>query len=203
MSPPRPTNLATTGYYLATALLVLAVALGSVVIANTAVGAARSGDMLFGSLAVDATVPPDHLGSLPHGIKVHEDARIRAEVVDPTSAQLLLATGTQVGPLALLIAALWLLRGLARSVREGEPFGAANVRRLRTLGFLLLLGAPAVEIVNWALRLALGNTAPLSDLSTAGLSVQAAPFVAALGAFVLAEVFAHGDRLREDSEATI
>jgi hypothetical protein len=66
-----------------------------------------------------------------------------------------------------------------------------------------VLGAPAAQIVNWALRLALGNTTPLSDLSTAGLSIQAAPLVAGLGAFVLAEVFAHGVRLREDVEATI
>jgi hypothetical protein len=35
------------------------------------------------------------------------------------------------------------------------------------------------------------------------LSIQAAPLVAGLGAFVLAEVFAHGVRLREDVEATI
>jgi hypothetical protein len=159
--------------------------------------------MLFGSLAVDATVAPDQLGSLRRGITVHEDARIHAEVVDPTSAQLLLATGTQIGPLALLIAALWLLRDLARSVREGQPFGVANVRRLRTLGFLLVVGAPAVEIINWTLRLALGNTDPLSNLSTVGLSVPAAPLIAGLGAFVLAEVFARGVRLREDVEATI
>jgi hypothetical protein len=182
---------------------VLVAVVGSLAIANTAIGAARGGDVPVGSLTVAATVPPDRVGPLPEGIEVHEDARIDAEVVDPTATQLLLATGTMIGPLVLLTAALWLLRGLARSVREGEPFGDANVRRLRTLGFLLVLGAPVVGIVNWSLRLALGNTAPLSDLSTQGLYVQAAPFLAGLGAFVLAEVFAHGARLREDVEATI
>jgi hypothetical protein len=196
----RPTNLA---YYLVTALLALTVVVGSFLILNTTVGALRGGDLPVGMLAVDATVPPDHVGPLPRGIEVHEDALINAELTDPTSAQLVLGTGTVVGPFALLLAVLWLLRGLARSVREGAPFGSGNVRRLRLLGFLLLLGTPVVAILNWTLRLALANTAPLSDLSTTGLSIEPAPFVAALGAFVLAEVFAHGLRLREDVEATI
>jgi Protein of unknown function (DUF2975) len=203
VNPPRPTSVSSAGYYLVSALVVLSVVIGCLIIVNELVGAARGGDMPVGSLSVDAALAPDHLRSLPHGIKVHDDLRLSAEVVDPTSAQLLLATGTQVGPLALLIASLWLLRALARSVREREPFGEANVRRLRALGFLLVLGSPAVAVVNWALRLALGNTSPLSDLSTAGLSIQAAPLIAGLGAFVLAEVFAHGVRLREDVEATI
>jgi hypothetical protein len=203
VNAPRPTPVSNAGYYLVTALLALTVAVGCLVIANELVGAARGGEMPVGSLSVDAALAPGQLRSLPNGIKVHEDVRLSAEVVDPTSAQLLLAAGTQVGPLALLVASLSLLRALARSVREREPFGEANVRRLRALGFLLVVGSPVVAAVNWALRLALGNTSPLSDLSTAGLSIEAAPLIAGLGAFVLAEVFAHGVRLREDVEATI
>lgn len=203
MESHRPTTLATAGYYLVTALLALILALGSVVIANTVAGAARGGDMPVGSLSVDATVGSDRVGPLPPGIAVHEDARIQAVLDEPTREQLLLAGGTQVGPFALLVTALWLLRGLARSVRAGEPFGVANVHRLRLLGFLLLLGAPAAQTVNWGLRLALGNTAPLSDMSTAGLSIPVAPLLAGLGALVLAEVFAHGAYLSEDVEATI
>jgi hypothetical protein len=205
VNPPRPSGPSTTGYYLVTALLVVAVAFASLLIVSTTVGALRGGNTLFGGpkLAVDATLPADHLKSLPPGVSVRDDARVKVEIGNPTSAQLLLSTGTHIGPLALLIAALWLLRGLARSVREREPFGGANVTRLRTLGFLLLLGYPAVELVNWALRLALSNTATLSDLTTPGLTVQAPPLLAALGAFILAEVFARGTGLREDVEATI
>lgn len=205
MNPPRPSASATAGYYLVTALLVLVVAIGSLLIANAAVGAARGGHMPFGgrSLSVDASVTPKDLKSLPRGLRVRDESRVNAEIERPTSAQLLLKAGTRVGPLALLIAALWLLRALAQSVRAGAPFGAPNVRRLRALGFLLLLGYPVVAVLNWALLLALGNTVPLSELSTPGLSIQAAPLLAGLGAFVLAEVFAHGTRLREDVEATI
>lgn len=205
MNRSRPSAPTSASYYLVTALLVLVAAIGSLLIANAVIGAARGGHTLVGAraLSVDASVAPDHLKSLPPGIRVRGDAQVTAEVEHPTSAQLLLSAGTWVGPLALLIAALWLLRRLAQSVKAGEPFGPPNVRRLRTLGFLLLLGYPSVQIANWALMLALGNTAPLSDLSTPGLSIQAAPLLAGLGALVLAEVFAHGVRLREDVDATI
>jgi hypothetical protein len=106
----------------------------------------------------------------------------------------------------LLAGALWLLRGLARSVREGDPFGPANVQRLRRLGLLLVVGAPAVAVVNWALRLSLANTLPANAFGNVGFPGFSFPFVlllAGLGAFILAEVFAHGLWLREDVEGTI
>jgi hypothetical protein len=203
MNALRPTTLGTTGFYLVTALLALVAAVGLLVIANTLGGALNGGDLPFGSLSVGASLDPSQLGPLPRGVEVHQEARIQAELTAPTAAQSLLAAATQVGPFVLLVAALWLLRGLARSVRERSPFGPANVRRLRWLGFLLLLGTPAVEIVNWTLRLALGNTDPLSELSTTGFSLSVTPLIAGLGALLLAEVFAQGVRFREDSEATI
>src|SRR3954447_3249038 len=203
MNAIRPTALGTTGFYLVTALLALVAAVASLVIANTLGGALNGGDLPVGSLSVGASLDPSQLRSLPRGIEVHQDARIQAELTDATATQALLAAATQVGPFVLLVAALWLLRGLARSIRERSPFGAANVRRLRWLGLLLLVGTPAVETVNWMLRLALGNTEPLSELSTTGFSLSVTPLIAGLGALLLAEVFAHGVRLREDSEATI
>src|SRR3954451_5345531 len=160
MNAIRPTALGTTGFYLVTALLALVAAVGSLVIANTLGGALNGGDLPVGSLSVGASLDPSQLRSLPRGIEVHQDARIQAELSDATAAQSLLAAATQVGPFVLLVAALWLLRGLARSIRERTPFGAANVRRLRWLGLLLLLGTPAVESVNWVLRLPRRGTPP-------------------------------------------
>ena len=45
-----------------------------------------------------------------------------------------------IGPGLLVIAGLWLLRGFLRSVLAGDPFGARNVQRLRSLGLLLAAG---------------------------------------------------------------
>jgi hypothetical protein len=93
-----------------------------------------------------------------------------------------------------------------RSVVEGDPFGAPNVQRLRRLGFLLVVGAPAVELLNYSLRLSLFNDLPphpSTDIGVAGFSLPAAALLGGLGAFILAEVFAHGVRLREDVEGTV
>jgi hypothetical protein len=116
-----------------------------------------------------------------------------------------LSAGIDLTQAALFIAGLWLLRGIARSVREGDPFNAANVRRLRGIGFLLVLGVPAVELLDYSLRLQLFNSLPpsLGNISTAGWSVPGNELLAGLGVFILAEVFAHGVRLREDVEGTV
>ena len=101
---------------------------------------------------------------------------------------------------------LWLLRGVARSVREGDPFHAANVRRLRGIGFVLALGGPVVEIFNSSVRQQLWESLPprpYGDIGTAGFGLPGNLVLAGLGAFILAEVFAHGLRLREDLEGTV
>ena len=88
----------------------------------------------------------------------------------------------------------------------GDPFGARNVQRLRNLGLLLAAGTPLVALVDTALRNALFDELPpypSLDLGSAGFSLPLGEVLAGLGAFILAEVFAYGRRLREDVEATI
>jgi hypothetical protein len=131
---------------------------------------------------------------------------VSLEIKDPTTKQMVLRSAMDLGPLLLFIAGLWLLRGLAGSVLEGDPFGAPNVQRLRRLGFLLVAGAPAVELLNTLLREALFNNLPPHpsiDIGMAGYNVPGTAILAGLGAFILAEVFAHGVRLREDVEGTV
>ena len=128
------------------------------------------------------------------------------ELNHPSTKQRLLSDLQHVGWFFLLVGILWILRGLARSVTAGDPFGVGNVRRLRTLGFLLLVGASVVEVVNYALRTSLSNTLSPSaygDLGFTGFRVPFFALLAGLGAFVLSEVFAYGVRLREDVEGTI
>ena|SRR5438876_9724742 len=177
-------------------------------IVSTVVGLARGGNTLLGgrTLPVHAELPREQVRSLPRGVLLTHDLPVTLEVNDPSATQLLLSTGTAVGPFVLLAGALWLLRGLARSVTEGDPFGPPNVQRLRRLGFLLVVGGPLVEFVNWALNLSLANTLPPNAFGKVGFPGFSFPFVlllAGLGAFILAEVFAHGVRLREDVEGTV
>ena len=78
-----------------------------------------------------------------------------------------------------------------------------NVRRLR---WLLMLGYPAVALTSSLLKEGLGSTMseaqPLLGNNAPTVNLAAA-LLAGLAVLVLAEVFAHGVRLREDVEGTI
>jgi Protein of unknown function (DUF2975) len=196
----KESRAASLAYVLVNAMLFLLVA-GVVVGAIALVHALVRG----GSVPVHAELERVHIRSLP-GLRIVAGPDATIEIRDATAKQQLLSAATAVGPAFLLGMALWLLRGLAGSVREGTPFGLANVRRLRSLGSLLVAGGLVVAFVDWALRLSLANTLPPSAFGGVGFDGFRFPFpllLAGLGAFILAEVFAHGVALREDVEATI
>jgi hypothetical protein len=208
MTPPPPSRAVKVGYTLATALLVLAVGFGFVALASIGVGVARHGDsLLYGNtLTVPLQLSSDDIGPLPPGLRVDSWLDTNVEIHNPTSKQMLLRSATDLGPLVLLVAGLWLVRGLLKTVLVGDPFGPPNVRRLRTLGFLLVAGGPAVELLNYMFRSALYNDMPVFpsvNLGSAGFSLPGGALLGGLGAFIIAEVFAHGSRLREDVEGTI
>lgn len=81
-------------------------------------------------------------------------------------------------------------------LRSAMEFGAG----------LLAIAAPIVEVVNYSLREALFVSIPPVPEFNIGIAGPMLPLAALLGglaAFILAEVFAFGMRLREDAEATI
>jgi hypothetical protein len=162
--------------------------------------------MLVGAtLPVRLDVSPDRL-HLPPGLRHDGWLTTTVQVKDPTAAQEALAAAMDLTKLALFIAVVWLLRGIARSVRLGEPFGAGTVRRLRAVAGVLLVGAPIAEAINTGLRTALFDrlsAAQQTGIGTAGYTIPGSYLIAGLGALILAEVFAHGLRLREDVEGTI
>jgi hypothetical protein len=208
VKPQPPSGAAKTAYFLVNLMLLILLLGTTLEIVSTAIGLARGGNTLLGGrmLPVHAELPREQVKSLPPGVVLTHDPEVTLEVRDPSAAQLLLSDGLWVGPFVLLAGSLWLLRSLARSVRERDPFGPSNVRRLRLLGFLLVVGAPVVEIVNYALRLSLANTLPPGEFGDVGFPGFNFPFpllLAGLGAFILAEVFAQGVRLREDVEGTV
>jgi hypothetical protein len=143
---------------------------------------------------------------LPPGFDLVEHVPIQLTLRQPTPAQLLLSVAVGLLPLLLVAAVLWLLRGLARSIRHGDPFGAANVRRLRRLGLLFLLGYPVMVTITRLLQDWLVTTLPVLPMGGIGTTLDVIniyALLAGLGMFLLAEVFAHGLRLREDVEGTI
>jgi Protein of unknown function (DUF2975) len=202
MGPEPPSRAVTAGYRIASVLLAIAVGFGVLWVASITLDIVQGGD----TVQVPVQLSPEDVGPLPEGIHVAGWPDLTVEVADPTTKQTLLQDALAIGPGLLVIAGLWLLRGFLRSVLAGDPFGARNVQRLRNLGLLLAAGTPLVALVDTALRNALFDELPpypSLDLGSAGFSLPLGALVGGLGAFILAEVFAYGGRLREDVEATI
>lgn len=106
--------------------------------------------------------------------------------------------------LALFVAGALVVQRIARTIGSGDPFAARQVRRLRLLAGLLLVGAPAYALVNLASTGALLSRAELGGLDPAlifpfPLAAMAAGLVLAL----LAEAFKTGTDLRDDVEGLV
>jgi hypothetical protein len=111
--------------------------------------------------------------------------------------RLIMVIGIAAVPLAYVI--LSRLRAIVDTVREGDPFVAANARRLQTIAWAYL----GLEL----LHLGVGVVAASAGSSAQPLDVNwrfsVTPWVAVLLLFVLARVFDHGARMRADLEGTV
>jgi hypothetical protein len=119
---------------------------------------------------------------------------------DPDDAAAVAAVAIP-GTMALVLAAvtLHIVRRITASVRAGDPFVYENVRRLRWIA-VISLSEPLVRLGGALARGRIDHPAQAVNLA---VSSSLGPIVFALCLFALAEVFAHGVRLREDTEATI
>jgi hypothetical protein len=200
VDPYQPSGAVTTAYRLMTLMLVVAL-ISFPAVALTEVVQKWGGDE---TLNAHVQVNPDEV-SLPGDVRLSGWPDATVVISDPTHEQVLLVAATNLSTWVLVVAMLWLLRGIAGSVREGDPFGIANVKRLRTLGSILVAGFLAAAFIDYALRLALFNSLPPQrvDIGVSGFELPVAPWLAGLVAFVLAGVFAYGLRLRQDVEATV
>ncbi len=91
------------------------------------------------------------------------------------------------------------LLAIVDTVRQGEPFVAANAARLQTIAWVLL----SLQVLGLAIG-AIGDSvsaiAPTVDID-AGFSLTG--WLAVLLTFLLARVFAEGTRLRDDLEGVV
>ena len=199
MDPKPPTRLATTGYLVVTALLLAMLVAGVVLTTTATVGALRGGQ----TITLDRTVQPKDVTSLSADVKLTNDIPVTVTIRDARPPQLFLRLAIDLLPLLLIIALLWQLWGLLRSARQGDPFTTANVWRLRQFGWLLLLGWPLVAYVTMVLKELLAMTPPADQTGGVFAPPIGLALIFGLAVLILAEVFAHGLRLREDVEGTI
>jgi hypothetical protein len=91
------------------------------------------------------------------------------------------------------------LLAIVETVREGDPFVAANASRLQTIAWLLL-ALQLFSIVIGAIGKAVSTPAHPVHLD-AGFSING--WLAVLLTFLLARVFAEGTLMREDLKGTV
>ena len=91
------------------------------------------------------------------------------------------------------------LLAMVGTVRTGDPFVAANARRLQTIAWALLSLQLLGLLIAIIARLVSTETHPV-DLDT---SFSASGWLAVLLTFVLARVFAEGTLMRDDLEGTV
>ena len=187
-------------YTIVTAFLILAV-VGMAAQVGTRVYRALSA---VDSLEVPAAIAPENLDieGIPDRVEIPTSIDVQVDIPDPSAGQLAMALLMDLGPWLLGLPALLLLRALAGSIRDGEPFGGANVSRLRKLGFVLL-AYPLVQLVSSVLLGGILDTASVPDSVGQAATLHLTGAVAGLGVLVLAEVFAEGVRLRQDVEGTV
>jgi hypothetical protein len=91
------------------------------------------------------------------------------------------------------------LLAIVETVREGDPFVAANAVRLQTTAWILLALQIISILIGGIARFASSPAHPLKI--NAGISVFG--WLAVLMTFLLAQVFAEGAAMRDDLEGTV
>ena len=203
---PMPSRAARTASIVITVIFWITVIVGVILVAHNLFGLLQDS----GTLTVPGSVSVNDV-PLPGGFEIGGPLPVNVDLVHPSLTQRLIATVPVLVWWAPVLAGLWLLRKVARSAAEGDPFRAANVTRLRWLGALFLFGVPLATVLAGYFRDLLfspevwtGGPLPSGGMATGFDVVVSAPAImAAVCLFALAEVFAYGARLREDVDATI
>ena len=91
------------------------------------------------------------------------------------------------------------LRAIVSTVNEGDPFVAQNADRLQQIAWSVL----SLELLHLSVGAVLAAVASTAAPLNTGWTFSFTPWLAVLLLFVLARVFDHGTRMREELERTV
>lgn len=148
------------------------------------------GVLILGLLTASLVAPAPVMGALG----VEPDANTAPLVL---GMRAIMALGLLAVPFGHAV--LVRLGAIIATVRQGDPFVPVNAARLQAIAWSVL----ALEL----LRLAIGGVARFSSAGALSLdfgwTLAVTRWITLLFCFVLAGVFAHGTRLRDDLEGTV
>jgi len=108
-----------------------------------------------------------------------------------------------VGTFAVLFV-IYILRKIVVTVTAGRPFTVANVRRIRLIGFLLLVGGVVIPLAEYLVaRIILGQIISEGITLSPPFDLNGGVILGGLLILVLATVFEYGVRLESDQSLTI
>ncbi|MER5384601.1 DUF2975 domain-containing protein [Streptomyces sp. NPDC002688] len=152
-------------------------------------------------------VPPSEFKPAP-GATVDLDAHPNYCTTDPTTAQSLLHTATQVPPFVFSVGALLLVLLLIRGAEGDGLYTARTAGRLRRLGWWLVAGSVLAAIAESTTEQSLVHSLSRNpdDTTVTGLLTWDMPFMAVLtglGVLSFARVMRIGISMREDLDGTV
>ncbi|MFF6881284.1 hypothetical protein ACFY9S_39220 [Streptomyces sp. NPDC012474] len=187
------------------ALHLLIVALSVGVISKFISGGWGAGDLCVVDTSASSSTTP--IGFVPEqGASV--DSVPRYCVEDPSSYQRLLDQLDRLPFLLLLIVVLFVLNRLLQGAARDGIYTLQTASRLRLLGWLLLVGSLAAEVVQANAEAALIATLAESKIFSAAswLGVWTPPYLAlltALGLLTFARITRAGTAMREDLQGVV
>jgi hypothetical protein len=122
-----------------------------------------------------------------------EDSATRSAAATLIVVRAVMLVGILMVPLAHLL--LTRLRAIVTTVQDGDPFVPANARRLTGIAWALL----GIQVVD----LGFGIVSMSYAVEEMPWTFALTPWLAVLLLFVLARVFEHGTRMRDELAATI
>ena len=193
-APTRSTRLLTalSGFF-----LWLLVSLGGFMVFAAVTGSAPT----MREVTLNADVEGSRITGLSPRVVARDEVAVEVRIPKPSHDEVRWAAGRNLTYGVVAVAAIWLLRQLLRSVRDRSPFTESNVWRLRALAFVLLVGTPLATFVASLFESAVASSVGVD--SGVRIALPGSVFLAALGGFVLAEIFAAGVRMRDDLEGTV
>ncbi|BCY06985.1 DUF2975 domain-containing protein [Actinoplanes sp. L3-i22] len=145
--------------------------------------------------------------TLTRGAVVVSPGATSADVVvaDPSGAQLALSAAAGLPTCLLATAMLVLLYRLVGAARRGDPlFSARTVGKLRTVGWILLVGGPAASALEFLARFALsGTVGPGGNYAEFDPARVAIWMVTGFGLLAVGEIVRRGQDLRAELDEVI
>jgi hypothetical protein len=184
-------------------LVLLFVSIFAVIAVVLSLGLTTSGSALRSELSVPFKVNPDlalRQVVLPAETTV-ETLKMKTVLTDSTGSDYLWIILWRIPPLILGIIGVFLLWKVVRTLAAGDPFNAANTRRLRIMTVLFLM-VPFLDYLGDFAKFQLleGITVSLPVVSP---EVNFGPLLIAIVPLLLSEAFAQGHRARKDVEGFV